>query len=745
MAWTRRAPPLEIYQDSVEAALLSALGPFDADAHSSQNIILNPSTSHVNSASPRKSYRHSSSPIGALGRRGLSNINIAPPLQSSFTDSPAKRSPFYTHAQQYHTVPSQHVQNSHAHTPLFGNFPSNMNKENMYYEDPSSMYAQQYGYEAPGKRALVETAPPLNERSHNKKARTEDCQDFALPHPEEMPMIEDDGTKPAFSYATLIGMAILRAQNRRLTLAQIYKWISDNFKFYRASKDSGWQNSIRHNLSLNKAFVKQERPKDDPGKGNYWAIEPGMEKQFFKDRPLRKMVPQESAPMSFQPVPSSIVRPSTAPAIGQFTLAPSVNKTETKAVDSSKFPEEHFSSDGTIPGSDPALQEEDRQDAISMPPPSRALRSSPPPRDIGSSPPPMSPPPMHSLRDTTPQGAPQTRSSGRKRRATAMQDSGYYSSIESSAVRKPNHSLLTSEADNQVENHRRGAIKRGRAEEEIARIRSSSFDSPTKEKTMQQQGHKKKASVHFENSSPKRPTSSTDPSSQDKAELPVPLTPAIVFKKPAKPPPSASPNTNLRNHRNRMKALLGDSPGKWTPLQSGAWSPAFNLASSPLKQSDAWGQQENSFWEDGYTASPKAGIAHDDDLTARGSPEKKRPRIDRATRSSDVLAGVTGATHSGIKAHAPASTGFMGIHHESGNAPEWLDLSLDSYFPSHNQGENVFGLGLLSDDAEEGGFDLLSGFAPLGAKAAVDNKRAQGSPMRKGHRPSMSRSITSRF
>lgn len=656
------------------------------------------------------------------------------------------------------------------------------------------MYAQQYGYKAPGKRALVETAPPLNERTNNKKSRTEDCQDFALPHPEEMPMIEDDGTKPAFSYATLIGMAILRAQNRRLTLAQIYKWISDNFKFYRAS-DSGWQNSIRHNLSLNKAFIKQERPKDDPGKGNYWAIEPGMEKQFFKDRPLRKMVPQENAPMSFQPVPSSIVRPSTAPAIGQFTLAPSVNKTETKAVDSSKFPEEHFSSDGTIPGSDPALQDEDHQDAISMPPPSRALRSSPPPRDIGSSPPPMSPPPMHSLRDTTPQGAPQTRSSGRKRRATAMQDSGYYSSIESSAIRRPNHSVLTSEADNQVENHRRGALKRGRAEEEIARIRSSSFDSPTKEKTMQQQGHKKKASVHFEYSSPKRPTSSADPSNQDKAELPVPLTPAIVFKKPAKPPPSASPNTNLRNHRNRMKALLGDSPGKWTPLQSGAWSPAFNLASSPIKQSDVWGQPENSFWDDSYTASPKAGIADDDDddLTARGSPEKKRPRIDRATRSSDVLAGVTGATHSGIKAHAPASTGLfdnftplmptsgninnkgavnaspnpllrspvqlaspqrksysfgapsMGIHHESGNAPEWLDLSLDSYFPSHNQSENVFGLGLLSDDAEEGGFDLLSGFAPLGAKAAVDNKRAHGSPMRKGHRPSMSRSITSRF
>lgn len=93
--------------------------------------------------------------------------------------------------------------------------------------------------------------------------------------------------KPPYSYATLICMAMKETKKSKITLSAIYNWITDNFMYYRLA-DPSWQNSIRHNLSLNKCFQKVPRRKDEPGKGGFWRINPEftdmVENGVFKKR-----------------------------------------------------------------------------------------------------------------------------------------------------------------------------------------------------------------------------------------------------------------------------------------------------------------------------------------------------------------------------------------------------------------------------------------------------------------------------
>ena len=82
--------------------------------------------------------------------------------------------------------------------------------------------------------------------------------------------------KPPYSYVGLMVCAISSAPEQQLTLAGIHKALQGMFPFFRGDY-LGWKDSVRHNLSHNKCFVKiLKNPNNKYAKGNLWKVEASL-------------------------------------------------------------------------------------------------------------------------------------------------------------------------------------------------------------------------------------------------------------------------------------------------------------------------------------------------------------------------------------------------------------------------------------------------------------------------------------
>ncbi|KAL6095286.1 foxl3 [Pungitius sinensis] len=108
--------------------------------------------------------------------------------------------------------------------------------------------------------------------------------------------------RPAYSYIALIAMAIQQGPEQRVTLSGIYEFIMKRFPYYRCNQRA-WQNSIRHNLSLNSCFVKVPRTEgNEKGKGNYWTFASGCESMLdlFENGNFRRRRRRRNAKIGFR-------------------------------------------------------------------------------------------------------------------------------------------------------------------------------------------------------------------------------------------------------------------------------------------------------------------------------------------------------------------------------------------------------------------------------------------------------------
>ncbi|RMD39678.1 hypothetical protein DV735_g5438, partial [Chaetothyriales sp. CBS 134920] len=630
--------------------------------------------------SPRKARRMSPTTAAHLE---MNCVSIPPPQPTLFsTDSPTKK----MLPQQHYPAPAPRPQQ-----PLFATFNSNFDsfeQANFYHPAPPHHEMADFApvpmiRRANLRRSYSDATPAITRPLEKEKVCGGDEEaEMPLPEPEDMPAIEDDGNKPSYSYAQMIGMAILRAPNRRLTLAQIYEWISSTFAFYREDSKQGWHNSIRHNLSLNKAFQKMERPKGDAGKGSYWVIQPGMEATFLKDR-IRKAgaslgqihvhtnmvrpdmqtasqhqhqhqqpVPEPPPPPPFLSQPIKLEpRPQTAPAVPDL------------------------SSDATLPASDAALDEGAGHSSW-LPQP-----QSPPPDAINSSPPVAIA--AHRRSDSSPSRIRRATGPRHKRNAATMDDSGYFSSIESSILR-PNANpttILTSELD---VNRPRKKPRFGRAEDEIQRLRSSSHDhSPS---------HPHSHNVTFgHDAHPSSPLNPTPPPRRD------PATPA-VFKKPKCVPASVSPHTQLMRHRKAMQEYTN------SPLRNfGLSLPPSSSASllevwSPLKYSTATstGEEFEIFSDAAISLTPSP-------VKSTKRPSTSTPASTTAKVLSNVLGTATARLNARTPTRGPASRPILKPSPDIARDDE-TDENHDDIFDWDQYNEN--------DESDEN-FDLTRGFEKI--------------------------------
>ncbi|PYH90053.1 hypothetical protein BO71DRAFT_422565 [Aspergillus ellipticus CBS 707.79] len=79
-----------------------------------------------------------------------------------------------------------------------------------------------------------------------------------------------DGDLP---YSCLIEKALQQAPDNKLALQDIYGWFEKNTAKGKDRSSKGWQNSVRHNLSMNAGF-EAVREESTPGKKavNYWRL-----------------------------------------------------------------------------------------------------------------------------------------------------------------------------------------------------------------------------------------------------------------------------------------------------------------------------------------------------------------------------------------------------------------------------------------------------------------------------------------
>ncbi|KAI0269194.1 hypothetical protein BC834DRAFT_616928 [Gloeopeniophorella convolvens] len=239
---------------------------------------------------------------------------------------------------------------------------------------------------------IAQALPNSNSIGKSKTAAGKTRKPADAPPPPPRPAPEDMPPKPPLTYAQLCYRAI-KSLGGKATLQDIISWMMDNFDWYRFNEKTGWEKSVRHNLSSNRAFRKMERSAGERGKGFYWAVEEDSERMFEEQEaraaasaaaagkdPKTGAKKGKAAALLDPPLKRSVRgEPKGAPLPPPLTSAPLVAKGAAASQPSSG------SAQGATSPPAPTVKAEPLAAQIPPPAPSHSLGSAPTPSTLATS------------------------------------------------------------------------------------------------------------------------------------------------------------------------------------------------------------------------------------------------------------------------------------------------------------------------------------------------------------------------
>jgi hypothetical protein len=88
---------------------------------------------------------------------------------------------------------------------------------------------------------IVASVKQYRSESQNEQLQTHIVSESFIPMAPNLVKPPRKRRRPPFSYSSLIAQAILESENERMTLKEIYSWITSRYPSLYSEEDTGWQ------------------------------------------------------------------------------------------------------------------------------------------------------------------------------------------------------------------------------------------------------------------------------------------------------------------------------------------------------------------------------------------------------------------------------------------------------------------------------------------------------------------------